>query len=143
MQERLALEHRSELVAHTTEQLLDRSAVAEEGNSHLEAARRDVALRGEDVVGNPLDEVRRVLVLNVLHLLLDLLHRNLATEDSCYGEVATVPEVRRSHHVLRIEHLLRELRDRDSAVLLAATRGEGREAGQEEVKTGEGNYAIT
>ena len=48
-----------------------------------------------------------------------------------------------SHHVLRIEHLLRELRDGDSTVLLAATRGEGREAGHEEVKTGEGNYAVT
>ena len=54
-----------------------------------------------------------------------------------------MPGVRGSHHVLGVEHLLSELRDGDSTVLLAATRGEGREAGHEEVKTGEGNYAVT
>ena len=106
MQERLALEHRSELVAHTAEQLLDRSAVAEEGDSHLQAARRDVALRRQDVVRDPLDEVSRVLVLDVLHLLLDLLHADFTTEDGSDREVATVPRVGGGHHVLRIEHLL-------------------------------------
>ena len=81
MQESLALEHSSELIAHTLEQLLDSSRVAEERHGHLETAGRDVTLRGEDVVRDPLDEVRRVLVLHVLHLLFDLLHRHLSTED--------------------------------------------------------------
>ena len=81
MQERLALEHGSELVADTAEQLLDRGAVTEESDGHLEAAGRDVTLSREDVVGDPLDEVRAVLVLHVLHLLLDLLHGDTTPED--------------------------------------------------------------
>ena len=47
--------------------------------------------------------------------------------------------VRGSHHVLSIEHLLGELGNGDSAVLLAATGSQWREASHEEVKTGEGN----
>ena len=139
MQESLTFEHGSELVADTLEQLLDGGRVAEERDGHLLSARRDVALGSKDVVRDPLNEVRRVLVLDVLHLLLNLLHRDLATEDSRDGEVTTVPGVRGSHHVLRIEHLLRQLRDGDSAVLLAAASSEGSEAGHEEVKTREGN----
>ena len=74
VQERLALEHRRELVAHALEQLLDRRRVADEGDGHFETTRRDVALGGEDVVGDPLDEVGAVLVLDDQHLVLDLLH---------------------------------------------------------------------
>ena len=81
MKERLALKHRSELVRHTLEQLLDGSRVADEGDRHLETARSDVALSGEDIVRDPLDKVGRVLALHELHLLFDFLHRDLATED--------------------------------------------------------------
>ena len=42
--------------------LLDRRAVAEEGDRHLEALRRDVADGRLDVVRDPLDEVAAVLV---------------------------------------------------------------------------------
>jgi len=82
VKERLALKHCCELVRHTLEQLLDGSRVADEGDRHLETARSDVALSGEDVVRDPLDKVCRVLALDHLHLLLDLLHSDLATEDS-------------------------------------------------------------
>jgi len=58
MQESLASEHSSELLADALEQLLDGRRVANEGGRHLEAARRDIAHGGLDVVGNPFDEVR-------------------------------------------------------------------------------------
>jgi len=50
-----------------------------------------------------------------------------------------VTGVRGAHHVLGIEHLLGELGDGESSVLLGATGGEGSETGHEEVKTWEGN----
>jgi len=78
--------------------------------------------------------------LHVLHLLLNLLHRDLATEDGCDGEVTTVSRVSGSHHVLSIEHLLGELRNSNSAVLLAAASGQGSETSHKEVKTGERNH---
>ena len=82
MQEGLTFEHGSELVADTLEELLDSSRVTQEGDSHLGATGSNVTLSGLDVVGNPLDEVSRVLALDVLHLLLNFLHGNFATEDS-------------------------------------------------------------
>ena len=81
MQESLPLEHGSELVTDTLEQLLNGGGVTEEGDGHLEPTRRNVALSGEHVVGDPFNEVSRVLVLNILHLFLNLLHGDLTTED--------------------------------------------------------------
>merc|ERR1719195_2412755 len=73
MEESLAAEHSSELLTDTLEHLLDGGGVAEEGNSHLETLGRDIANGGLDVVGDPLNEVRGVLVLDVEHLLVDFL----------------------------------------------------------------------
>ena len=81
MQKGLPLEHRTELVANALEELLDGGAVTEEGDGHLHATRWDVALSGDDVVGDPFNEVSRVLGLHVLHLLLDFLHRDFTTEN--------------------------------------------------------------
>jgi len=80
MQEGLALEHERELFTDTPEEFLDGSRVTKESDRHLEATRRNITLCGEDIVGDPLDEIGRVLALNVLYLLLDFLHRDLTTE---------------------------------------------------------------
>merc|ERR1719328_226018 len=74
MQESLAPEHGSELLTHTLEQLLDGSAVSDEGGAHLKTTWRNVTDGGLDVVGDPFNEVRGVLVLDVEHLLINLLH---------------------------------------------------------------------
>ena len=87
VQESLAPEHGSELLGDALEKLLNGSGVADEGGSHLQTARWDVADGGLDIVGDPLDEVGRVLVLDVEHLLVDLLHGHAAPEHGGDGQV--------------------------------------------------------
>jgi hypothetical protein len=140
MQESLAPEHGSELVTDTLEQLLDGGGVTDEGGGHLETAGRNGAESGLDVVGDPLNEVRGVLVLDVAHLVLDLLHGDLTTEVSGAGQVATVAEVGGSHHVLGVEHLLGELGHGDGTERVGATAGERSESDHEEMETGEGHH---
>ena len=101
---------------------------------------RDVTDGSEDIVGNPFHEVGAVLVLHVQHLLVDLLHGHPSAEDGGDRQVAAVSGVARGHHVLGVEHLLRELGDGERSVLLGAAGGEGRETGHEEVEAGEGNH---
>merc|ERR1719498_1969104 len=100
VEEGLAAEHGGELLRDTLEELLDGSRVTDEGTGHLEAARWNVADGGLDVVRDPLNEVRRVLVLDVEHLLVNLLHGHAATEDSADGEVPAMAGVAGGHHVL-------------------------------------------
>ena len=66
---------------------LDSSGVADEGGRHFESARGDVAQGGLDVVGQPLDEVRAILVLHVQHLVVHLLGRDLASEHRGYCQI--------------------------------------------------------
>jgi len=140
MQESLATEHGRELVTDTLEELLDGGGVSDEGGRHLEATGGNGAQSGLDVVGDPLNEVALVLVLDVAHLVLNLLHGDLTAEESGAGEVTAVTEVGSSHHVLGVEHLLGQLGNADLAVLAAATAGQRGEADHEEVQTGEGNH---
>merc|ERR1711939_1045494 len=118
-------------------ELLDGGGVTDEDGGHLKTLWRDVTDGGLDVVRDPLDEVRGVLVLDVEHLLVDLLGGHAATEEGGAGEVATVTWVSGTHHVLGVEHLLGELWNGKSAVLLGPTGGEWGEASEEEVKTWE------
>mmetsp|Transcript_11881 Transcript_11881/g.30750 ORF Transcript_11881/g.30750 Transcript_11881/m.30750 type:complete len:467 (-) Transcript_11881:15-1415(-) len=140
VEEGLAAEHGGELLGDALHHLLHAGRVAAEADRHLEALGRDVADRALEVVRDPLDEVRRVLVLHVEHLLVDLLGRHAAAEERARREVAAVARVGGGHHVLGVEHLLRELRHGERAVLLRATRRERREADHEEVEAREGDH---
>ena len=57
-----------------------------------------------------------------------------------HSKVTAVSGVRGSHHILGVEHLLGKLRNRDGAVLLASTGGQGSVTSHEEVETREGNH---
>ena len=53
--------------------------------------------------------------LDVEHLLVHLLHGHPASEHDGHGEVAAVPGVAGSHHVLGVEHLLGQLGHSESS----------------------------
>ena len=76
-----------ELLGNALEHLLDRRRVADEAHGHLQSLRRDVTDPALHVVRDPLDEVRGVLVLHVEHLLVNLLRRHAATEETRRREV--------------------------------------------------------
>merc|ERR1711976_657248 len=67
-------EHGGELLRDTLEELLDGCGVTHKGSGHLETTWRDVTDSGLYVVGDPFHKVAAVLVLDVEHLLVNLLH---------------------------------------------------------------------
>merc|ERR1719258_181356 len=139
VKEGLAAEHGSELLGDALEELLDGGGVTDEGGGHLEATGGDVADSGLDVVGDPLDKVARVLVLDIEHLLVDLLHGHAATEHACSGQVATMTRIGSTHHVLGVELLLGQFGNGQSTVLLRSTRRQRHETNHEKVQTRERN----
>merc|ERR1719421_1628974 len=132
MEEGLSSENGGELLTHSLEHLLDGGGVTKEGNGHLESLGGDVADSGLDVVGDPFNEVRGVLVLDVEHLLVNLLGGHSSSEEGGGGEVSSVSGVGGAHHVLGVEHLLGELGDGKGSVLLGASGGQGSESSHEE-----------
>jgi hypothetical protein len=140
MQESLSSEHSTELITNTLEEFLDRGGVTDEGRRHSETTWWDGAESGLDIVGNPLNEVAGVLVLHVTHLIFNLLHTDVSTEDGRASKVSTVSEIGSSHHVLGIVHLLSEFWDRDCSERVGASAGKRSETDHEEMKTWEGNH---
>ena len=139
VEEGLAAEHGGELFGDALEHFLDAGVVTDEGDGHLETLGGNVTNGGLDVIGDPFNEVRGVLILDVEHLFVNFLGGHATTEESGGGEVTAVAGIGSAHHVLGVEHLLSEFGNGESAVLLRTTRGERSEAHHEEVETGEGN----
>ena len=111
MQESLPSEHSGELLRYSLEQFLDSGGVTDEGSCHLQTTGRDITHCSLHVVRDPFDEVAAVLVLDIQHLFVDLLHGHSATEDSGDSEITSVTRITSSHHVLGVEHLLSQFRD--------------------------------
>ena len=140
MQERLSPEHSSELFTDALEQFLDGGAVTNERGRHLQTTGRDVTDSCLHIVGDPFHKVGTVLVLNIEHLFIHLLHGHTATEHGCHSQVTSMPWITGSHHVLGIKHLLGEFWYCQCTVLLRSSAGEGCKSRHEEVKTRERNH---
>jgi len=80
MEECLSSEHGCELFTNSLEHFLNGSGVAEESNGHLQSLGWDIANGRFDVVGDPLNEIRGVLVLDIQHLLVDFFGGHSASE---------------------------------------------------------------
>merc|ERR1719245_1388695 len=85
-------------------------------------------------------KVGAVLVLNIQHLLVRLLHGHSTSEASSNSEISSMSWITSSHHVLGIKHLLSELGHSDSSVLLRTSSSERSEARREKVETREGDH---
>ena len=120
MKESFSPKHGRKLNADSFEEFLDGGRISDECGAHFETTGWDVAHGGFDVVGNPVNEIGGILVLNVEHLLIYLSHGHSAAKDDGGSEISAVAGIARSHHVFGVENLLSQFRDVHSSVLLIA-----------------------
>merc|ERR1719461_1158249 len=140
VEEGLPPEHGGELLRDSFEDLLDGGGVTNEGGGHLETSWWDVTDTGHDIVGDPFNEVGRVLVLDVQHLLVNFLHGHSSSEASSHGEVSTMSWITGGHHVLGVKHLLGKLWNSNSSVLHGTASCQWSKSRHEEVESGEWNH---
>ena len=97
---------------------MDSSRVTNEGNRHLKTFWWDITDSGFDVVGDPLNEVRGVFVLDIEHLLINFFGGHSTSEHGGGGKISSVSGVGGAHHVFGVEHLLSQLGDSEGSVNL-------------------------
>jgi hypothetical protein len=137
VEESFSSEHSGELFSNSLEHFLDGGGVTHEGNGHLESFRGDITNGGFDVIGNPFNEVRRVLVLDVEHLFVDFFSGHSSSEKGRGGKISSVSGVSGTHHVFGVEHLLGKFGDGEGSVLLGSSGGKGGKSDHEEMESGE------
>ena len=140
MQESLSPEHGCELLTNSLEQLLNCCAVPNKCCRHLKPSRWNVTNSSLDIVRNPLHEIAAVLILHVQHLFIYFFHWHATPEHSRDCEVSSVPRVTSGHHVLSVKHLLGQLRNSQSTVLLRSSWRQRCESGHEEMEPREWNH---
>ena len=126
--------------SNSLENLLDGSRISNKGSGQLESFGGNITDRILDVIWDPFNEVRRIIVLDIAHLLMDFPPRRQSSSENRRGsEKSSMPGIDSAHHVLGIEHLLSEFGDCKSSVLFRSSGGEGSEANHEEVQSWEGD----
>ena len=108
MEESLSSEHGGELFRNSFEEFLNGSRVSNESGRHFESSWWDITYGGLDVIWDPLNEIRTILILDVEHLFVNFLHRHTSSEHGCYGKVTEKVVLKSASFFSKIFHLFRK-----------------------------------